>query len=224
MSTLSNQNFGLVIAYLLPGFVAVWGVSYFSPTVESWIAASQEGAPSVAGFMYVTLASLGAGLTVSGVRWIVIDTVHHLTGLTPPAWKFVNLNDRLQGFLTLNEGHYRHYQFFSNSFIAVGFTYAAWLISTGQGLRAAGWGDLHFVILETVLFANSRDTLAKYYSRVAQLLGTLSNPKPKKGSRRMSNGIGKHHAKSDRDSKPVAKEQAPAAKPNSPRAEQTQGR
>jgi hypothetical protein len=56
---------------LLPGFVTVWGVSYFSPTVESWIAASQPGAPSVAGFMYVTLASLGAGLTVSGIRWTV---------------------------------------------------------------------------------------------------------------------------------------------------------
>ena len=39
MSTLSNQNFGLVIAHLLPGFVALWGVSYFSPTVEGWIAA-----------------------------------------------------------------------------------------------------------------------------------------------------------------------------------------
>lgn len=40
----------------------------------------------------------------------------------------------------------------------------------------------------------------------------------------MSNGIGKHHAKTDSASKPVVKKQAPAAKPISPRAEQTQGR
>ena len=60
MSSLSSQNFGPVIAYILPGFVTLWGVSYFSPTVDGWIAASQQGAPTVAGFLYVTLASLAA--------------------------------------------------------------------------------------------------------------------------------------------------------------------
>jgi hypothetical protein len=219
---LSNENFGLVIAYILPGFVALWGVSYFSPTVESWITASQQGAPSVAGFMYVTLASIGTGLTVSGVRWLVIDTIHHLTGLTRPAWKFGNLDDKLQGFVTLNEGHYRYYQFYANMFIAAGFTYAAWLVWNGKGLRAAGWANLHFVVLEIVLFATSRDRLAKYYSRVAQLLGTLKTPK--KGACRMANGIGKHHVKNEEASKPVVKTAAPVAKSTSPRAEQIQGR
>jgi len=128
----------LQYAYILPGFVALWGVAYFSPTVAGWITASQDGAPSVAGFMYVTLASLGTGLTVSGVCWLVIDRIHHLTGLTRPAWKLGNLDDKLQGFLTLNENHYRHYQFYSNMFVAAGFTYAAWLISTGHGLRVPG--------------------------------------------------------------------------------------
>ena len=223
-TSLSNENFGLMIAYILPGFVALWGVSYFSPTVEGWITASQQGAPSVAGFMYVTLASVGTGLTVSGVRWLVIDTIHHLTGLTRPEWKFVNLDEKLKGFLTLNEGHYRYYQHFANMFVAVAFTYAAWLVSSGRGLRAAGWANLNFALLEIVLFANSRDTLANYYSRVAQLLGTLTNPKPKKGACRMSNGIGKHLPKDAAAPKQAATKPAPAAKPNSPHAGQTQGR
>ena len=113
MSTLSNQNFGLVIAYLLPGFVALWGVSYSSPTVDSWITASQKDAPTVAGFMYVTLASLAAGVTVSAVRWAFIDQLHHATGIVPPAWKFANLEGKLQGYLTLIENHYRYYQFYA---------------------------------------------------------------------------------------------------------------
>ena len=116
---LSNENFGLVIAYVLPGFVALWGVSYFSPTVESWITATQQGAPSVAGFMYVTVASLAAGLTVSAVRWAIIDTIHHATGVIPPAWEFAVLNDKLPGFLGLDENHYRYYQHHSNMFVAV---------------------------------------------------------------------------------------------------------
>lgn len=223
MSTpLSNQNFGLVIAYLLPGFVTLWGVSYFSPTVDSWITASQQGAPSVAGFMYVTLASLGVGLTVSGVRWAVIDSIHYLSGLRRPPLKFVNLDDKLRGFLMLNESHYRYYQFYGNTFVAAAFTYTAWLISSGKGIRAAGWANVHFVVLEAILFANSRDTLAKFYSRVAQLLGTIQNPK--KGACPMSNGTGKHDAKNDSASKPVVRKQAPVAKPISSRSEQTQGR
>ena len=113
-ATLSNQNFGLIIAYLLPGFVTLWGVSYFSPMVAAWIVASHQDAPTVAGFMYVTLASLAAGVTVSAVRWAIIDHLHHATGIVPPAWKFANLEGKLQGYLTLIENHYRYYQFYAN--------------------------------------------------------------------------------------------------------------
>ena len=122
VSTLSNQNFGLVIAYVVPGFVALWGVSYFSPTVDSG-SRLQQDAPTVAGFMYVTLASLAAGVTVSAVRWAVIDQLHHATGIVPPAWKFAHLEGKLQGYLTLIENHYRYYQFYSNMFVAVAFCF-----------------------------------------------------------------------------------------------------
>lgn len=40
-------------------------------------------------------------------------------------------------------------RFYANRFIAAGFTYAAWLVWNGKGLRAAGWANLHFVVLET---------------------------------------------------------------------------
>ena len=177
-TSLSNENFGLVIAYILPGFVALWGVSYFSPTVESWITASQQGAPSVAGFMYVTVASLAAGLTVSGVRWAIIDNIHHLTGVVPPAWKFVNLDDKLQGFLTLNESHYRYYQFYAEyvhrgrrSRIRLGW------FGMGRGCGLPAGPTCTSLSWKSSCSSNSRDTLAKYYSRVAQLLGTLTNPK-----------------------------------------------
>ena len=119
MSELSAKNFGLLIAYVLPGFVALWGISHFSPTVDSWITSSQQGAPTIGGFLYVTLASLVAGLTVSAIRWAVIDTLHHATGLKPPQWEFANLDDRLQGFHGLVENHYRYYQFYANGLVAL---------------------------------------------------------------------------------------------------------
>jgi len=169
MSTLSNQNFGLIIAYLLPGFAALWGVSYFSPTVESWINASQQGSPTVAGFMYVTLASLAAGVTVSAVRWALVDHLHHATGIVPPAWKFAHLEKKLQGYLTLIENHYRYYQFYANMFIAAAFAFSAKLLADGPGPHPVAV-TCGFLVLEMVLFAGSRDTLHKYYSRTQQLL------------------------------------------------------
>jgi len=132
MSTLSNQNFGLIIAFLLPGFVALWGVSYFSPAVASWITVPQQDVPTVAGFMYVTLASLAAGVTVSAVRWAIIDHLHHATGIVPPVWKFAHLEGKLQGYVTLVENHYRYYQFYSNMFIATAFTFCARLVALAK--------------------------------------------------------------------------------------------
>lgn len=173
MSTLSNQNFGLIIAYLLPGFVSLWGVSYFSPTVEGWINVPQQpGTPSVAGFMYVTLASLAAGVSVSAVRWAVIDHLHHATGVVPPAWKFANLEGKLQGYVTLIENHYRYYQFYSNMFIAAAFAFSARLLAEGRAFPRPFTATCGFLALEMILFAGSRDTLHKYYSRTQQLLNS----------------------------------------------------
>lgn len=172
MNSLTTQNFGLVIAYLLPGFVALWGVSCVSPTVDAWISASQQNAPTVAGFMYVTLASLAAGVTVSAVRWAIIDQLHHATGIVPPAWKFGNLEGKLQGYLTLIENHYRYYQFYSNMFVAAAFSFAARAVSAGASVTLSSLANIAFVTLELVLFAGSRDTLRKYYSRTQQLLSS----------------------------------------------------
>src|SRR5690349_20986113 len=98
MKESSVCNFGLLIAFLLPGFVALWGVGYVSEVVRFWFGDSPDNAPSVGGFLYVTLASIVAGLTVSTVRWIVIDTFHHLTGIAPPAWDFSRLQESVAAF------------------------------------------------------------------------------------------------------------------------------
>ena len=96
MSEVTERNFGLIVAYMLPGFVALWGMGHLSPTVDAWISTSEAGGPSVGGFLYVTLGSLALGMTTSAIRWMVIDTIHHLTGVRRPACDFGNLEERLQ--------------------------------------------------------------------------------------------------------------------------------
>jgi len=102
-------NFGLLVAYLLPGFVSLLGLAAYSETVRTWLTAGAATGPTVGGFLYLTLASITTGLLVSTVRWALLDSLHHATGVRRPEWDFGNLSKRLPAFELLVESHYRYY-------------------------------------------------------------------------------------------------------------------
>lgn len=170
MRDLAPFNFGLIIAYLVPGFVALWGASYHSEIVHGWLVAAPRSAPTVGDLYYATVASVACGMIVSAFRWALIDTVHHWTGVRMPPWDFSLLRDRLDAYQLLVEFHYRYYQFFANMLIALAFS------SVAHALRPAanppGWslGNTALVIVCVVLFFTSRDALRKYYRRAGELL------------------------------------------------------
>lgn len=93
-----DGNFGLIIAYILPGFLCLAGVSRFSPMVAGWMSVAPSAAPTLGGFLYVALGSLGAGMLVSAFRWLIIDTLHHKTGLSLPNLDFSRLQNNLEAF------------------------------------------------------------------------------------------------------------------------------
>jgi hypothetical protein len=168
---LSARNFGLVIAYLVPGFITVVAVGGLVPTIQPWLAAVPQGQPTVGGFLFVTLASVAAGMLISSIRWLVIDTLHHRTGIKQPKWDFSRLESNLDAYNLLVEFHYRYYQFNANTFVAMGIVYAVRLAGGCQWCGGPGWADFSFVIVEAVLLAASRDALRKYYVRASQVLG-----------------------------------------------------
>lgn len=169
MSEVTTKNFGLLIAYILPGFVMLWAVSPHSPTVQTWLGTSLADAPTVGGFLYVTLGSVAAGLTASALRWLLLDTLHHQTGIPKPRWDFSRLDVKLNAFDVLNEQHYRYYQFYGNTLvtlISASILRGWWNVrSAADALVLAG-----ILALSLLLFVGSRDTLWKYYRRVAELL------------------------------------------------------
>jgi hypothetical protein len=174
MKDVSPGNFGVLIGFVLPGFVVLWGVSYFSATIRLWLSGAGT-TPTIGGFMFGSLASVAAGVTVSTVRWLVIDRVHHWTGIRQPPWNFSRLGQNVDAYNVLNDIHFKFYLFHANGLIALLFVYVA--RRTHQGLFTApvGWVDLGFALLSVVLFVGSRDMLRKYYTRVSQLLGTVQS-------------------------------------------------
>ena len=169
MQSVSNDNFGPLVAYLVPGATVLLGFSQFSPTLRSWFAATPSDAPTIGGFLYLTVASIAAGMTINAVRWAIVDTFHSRTGLPPPAVDFSNLGKNVAAFGLLIHIHYNHYQFHANMLVALAITYACYRVEIG-GLLPLGWPDVAFLVLEPIFFAMSRDTLRRYYTRSAQLL------------------------------------------------------
>lgn len=178
MKTVTTSNFGLLIAYLLPGFIVLWGLSYSSPTVAAWLSPpALDGAATIGGFLYVTLASVVAGLTASTVRWAIIDTIHHRTGIPRRTWNFARLQKHYEAYTMLEHNHYRFYQAYANMAVALFFLFNARRWALGYWSIGFGWVDVGCIALSMVFLAGSRDTLAKYYDRVDQLLGGQQRPR-----------------------------------------------
>ncbi len=170
MREVTSNNFGILIAYLVPGFTALWGVSYFSQTVRTWLTGTTTDGPTIGGFLYVTLAAIAAGMTVSTVRWATIDQLHHRTGLRSPNWDYGKLQQNLSAFNLIVEHQYRFYQFYSNMFVAILFLYAIRQVFVAFLFQDAV--DVGCLLLMCIFFAGSRNTIRQYYCRVQMILGT----------------------------------------------------
>lgn len=169
---LSGRNFGLLIAYVIPGFVALWGLSWSSEPVLQWFQGSGATGPSVGGALYVVMASVACGMTANALRWASIDQLHHLTGLSRPDWDDSRLQEHLEAFDYLVENHFRYYQFYASSIVSLLVAYASWRHSgTSDG---SGGAEFVLSLLIGVFLAASRDSLRRYYSGTALLLGTVT--------------------------------------------------
>jgi len=172
MSALASENFGVVIAYIIPGTAVLYSFRGDSGLVDLWFAGNPVTSPTVAGFLFVSLAAVAVGLVLSTIRWLVLDTLHHHTGMPPPQRDFRILADRVEAFQTLVENRYRYYQFYGNSLVAL------LVILPGQlWANRLNWSQIFgLAILGLILFLGSRSSLAGYYKESAQLLGSASSP------------------------------------------------
>lgn len=169
MNALTDSSFRLTASYLLPGFILLESIGFVSPTVRTWLATSSEGAPTAGGFVYATLGSLALGLILSTVRWLLIDSLHHATGIRPPVRDYSKLQDQVAAFNVLVTDHYSYYKFHANMLIALALGFPIWRLYT-DGPPFPSFRDALFVVLEIILFVGSRDTLWNYYSRLRQVL------------------------------------------------------
>jgi hypothetical protein len=170
MQSVSTDNFGPLVAYLVPGAVVLSALSFYSVTLRTWFSVGASDAPTVGGFLFLTVASLAIGMTVSAIRWAAIDRLLRLTGLPKPPLDFARLTANLAAIRYLTEVHYTHYLFYANMAVASAAAYTLLAVKLGV-FSSAGWLAVSFVILEVVFLAAARDALAQHRLRSAQVLG-----------------------------------------------------
>ena len=164
-----EKNFGVIIAFLLPGALFLFGLSYSSDTVSAFLHQySAKDGPQIGGFLYVTLASLAVGLLLSAVRWLILDWSVGLTLKDKPDFDFNKFSNKdvYAAFIAIVENHYRFYQYYSNSLIALLLVMIAYCYKHGFSVKAVTAS----AILGVALLLGSRDALGKYYKRGKQVL------------------------------------------------------
>lgn len=166
-----SENFGVLIAFLLPGFLFVWGLSFSYEEIATWLVNSNaDGSPTVGGFLYATLASLSLGLLVSAVRWAIIDHLMSYCGVDENNIHYANLGDehKYTAFVGAIENHYRYYQYYANTLTALVIVYVTYcLVSTGEFIS---WLTLIVSAVAVILFLGARDALMKFYDKARSIL------------------------------------------------------
>jgi len=170
VTDVSTRNFGYLIAYILPGVVTLVGLSRYSEIVRSWFATAPVGTPTVGGFLFLTLASVAVGMAVSAIRWLVLDTLHHASGIQPPQWDFSALQNNYAAFDGAVENHYRYYQCYANMQVAIAaavfMQWSEWLTLFANQRQAI----FVLLLILSLFFLASRDALTKYCARTSALL------------------------------------------------------
>src|SRR5437870_4470894 len=135
---ISGKQFGLFIAYLLPGFVGLAGLAPLAPAVGIWLQPDAMGNPGLGPSIYALVAATAFGLVVSCFRWLIVDFLLHQTGLKRPVWKDQRLVERLDAFDYLVEHHYRYYQFYANTTVALMWAYSIHRVMKTSTLLGVG--------------------------------------------------------------------------------------
>ena len=166
----SLENSTIIIAFLLPGAIAMWGMSFFSDTVRSWLRPSSTSS-SVGGAILFLVASLTAGLLTDALRTHTVDIIHFHTGVQQAEWSFEDLDKaKLEQFQGIMDNHFRYHQFYGNAFLCILFVYASWHIKQ----RAWPWPPslraLAVTFLLIVTWLGSRTDLEAACQAVDELM------------------------------------------------------
>ncbi len=140
MLDITPRALGILMAYVLPGAAALFGLSYWSALGARVVQTFLGEASNISLLILVGLASLTVGLLIHVLRWLIFE---ELPGRFYATWRLPKvpqdvLQDeaRLGLFMGTVYGTYQYHQFFGGMVIALPIVFIGWLKSQQFGLVA----------------------------------------------------------------------------------------
>jgi hypothetical protein len=169
MKDVTDKNFGMIIAFWLPGVILLWGLTYSYPGISAWLnKTSGSEAATIGGFLYVTLAALAVGMVVSAIRWMIIDVFVFkyipVIRVERTEFDFGTLTNKevFAVFQGAVENFYRFYQYYSNTLVSILAAIVVYFFRGKEIIGCFSWLAIVFTCI--ALFLASRDSLKNYYA------------------------------------------------------------
>jgi hypothetical protein len=147
---ITSTSFGLLIAYLLPGLVTLFGLSYWVPQLRGLFNAFVSGGSNLGLFLLLALISIAASLQVTLVRWAVFEElICKRYKLGPQDFKDMRDEGRFNAFRGAVDEHYRYHQFWGCMAVAFPIVFIGW--ARESHIFSNFWSGLFVVLLFLVL-------------------------------------------------------------------------
>ena len=172
-----GKSFGLTIAFVIPGMVALYALSFFMPELRVWFGFA-DASPTGPGFLFVTVASAGMGVFVSGIRWLVLEQwIWRRTSIL-----FERDPDQEALYQNFVRQHYEFYLFYANTLCAIVVLFIAWVVAawptsqTPVSLLSAIAG---VAVVGFILYRSACDALDRFDKKQRKHFGpSRSRPTP----------------------------------------------
>ena len=166
-----DRYFGLAISYLMPGMVALYGLSYRLPDLRKWFGFVAEHETTFAGFLFVMVASVGTGVMLSAVRSFVLEDV---TKLAKPRTGDLSKRAAVEAtYQALICDHYNYYKCYGNTAVAVAVFAVFYLWTNANALTGWTWvwSIVGLLAVVALLVYKALDCIDRFEAKRGDLLG-----------------------------------------------------
>lgn len=173
MKDLTSTSFGLFIAFLLPGLVGLFAVSFWFPVMRSLFTTFLTAESNVGLFFLVILASVVVGLEVTVIRWVLFEELLcRPSRLRPEDFANLDSEGKLAAFRACVDEHYRYHQFWGGMTVVIPILYAGWLHYLLGGLTKSTKfvSILVLIALEFVTVVAAIRAYRNYVTRARRIL------------------------------------------------------
>jgi hypothetical protein len=169
----TTTSFGLLIAYLLPGLVGLYGGRYWLDEVDRLFMTLGTKEASFGLFLLVALAGLTIGMLVTPVKWVVYEVLlFRGRRIQPSALKTLGESGKHDAFRAVIDEQYRYHQCWGNMSLVLILLSLGWFHTEWSGLSFGGKlaAILLSVLIEGAVIWAAIESYRRYVDRATAVL------------------------------------------------------